>query len=183
MKVSSSLCLLFVGVFPYIAQARLGDTERQCVERYGSALPSKKQLIALPDLIPGLPHATYQYQGWNIRVVFAGGHVVAEEYQKIPPHPSGQNIKTDEQAAILEAESAGKNWDQTQVHPLQSSLPSSIIANVLLGGQHWKRGDGAYATLNPFAHRLLLYSKEGLEAARQAAAAKEQKRKEFIPKF
>ncbi|MHB1081377.1 MAG: hypothetical protein ACYC67_18420 [Prosthecobacter sp.] len=183
MKASSWLCLLIVGVFPCLAHARLGDTERRCVERYGSALPNKKQLIAKPDLIPGLPHATYHYQGWNIRVVFAGGLVVAEEYQKKLPHPSGQSIKTDERTAVLEAESAGNTWNQTLTHPLQSSLPSSIIANALMGGQHWMRSDGAYATLTPMALNLVLYSKEGLEAARQAAAAKEQKRKDSVPKF
>ena len=183
MKASSCLCLLIVGVFPCLSQARLGDTERQCVERYGSALPPKKQLIVQPDLIPGLPHATYHYQGWNIRIVFAGGHVVAQEYQKKPPHPSGQSIKTDERAAVLASESAGNTWNQTLIHPLQSSLPASIIANAWMGGQYWMRSDGAYATLTPMAYSLVLYSKEGLEAARQAAAAKEQNRKESIPKF
>ena len=183
MKASSCLCLLFVSVFPGLSQARLGDTERRCVERYGSAIPPKKQPMAQPDLIPGLPHATYHYQGWNIRVVFAGGHVVAEEYQKKPPHPSGQSIKADERAAILEAESAGNNWVQALTHPLQSSQPSFIIANALMGGHHWMRSDGAYATLTPSTFSLVLYSKEGLEAASQAAAAKEQKRKESVPKF
>ena len=115
--------------------------------------------------------------------MFAGGHVVAEEYQKKLPHPSGQSIKVDERAAILEAESAGNRWDQTLTHPLQSSLPSFIIASALMGGQHWMRSDGAYATLTPMAFSLVLYSKEGLEAARQSAAAKEQKRKESVPKF
>jgi hypothetical protein len=59
----------------------------------------------------------------------------------------------------------------------------SIIANALLGGKHWVRGDGAYATLTPMAYSLVLYSQEGIEAARQAAAAKEQKRKASVPKF
>lgn len=172
-----------MGTFPCLSQARLGDTERQCVERYGSAQPPKKQLMTQPDLIPGLPHATYNHQGWSIRVAFAAGHVVAEEYQKNPPHPSGQSIKTDERDAVLEAESAGKTWDQTLTHPLQSSFLSSIIANALMGGQHWVRSDGAYATLTPMAFSLVLYSKEGLESASQAAAAKEQRRKKSVPKF
>lgn len=183
MKASSCLCLIIVGVFPCVSKARLGDTERQCVERYGSALPPKKQLVAQRELIPGLPHATYLYQGWNIRIVFAGGHVVAQEYQKKLPHPSGLGIKPDEQAAVLESESAGNTWAQTLTHPIQNSLPASIIANAWMGGQHWSRSDGAYATLTPMAYSLVLYSKEDLEAARQAAAAKEQKRKESVPKF
>lgn len=183
MKAFSYLCLFIVGIFPYLAQARLGDTERQCVERYGSALPPKKQPMAQQDLIPGLSHATYHFQGWKIRIVFVAGHVVAQEYQKKLPHPSGHGINTDERAAVLAAESAGNTWDQALTHPLQSSLLSSIIAPALLGGQHWMRSDGAYATLTPMAFSLVLYSKEGLEAARQAAAAKEQKRKESVPKF
>jgi hypothetical protein len=183
MTMCSRFCLLAVCLLPCLAHARLGDTERQCVERYGSAIPPKKYAAVQRELISGLPHATYHYQGWNIRVVFAGGRVVAQEYQKKPPHPSGKDIKADEHAAILEGETAGLQWTKSLTHPLQASSLSFIIANAVMGGQHWTRSDGAYATLTPMAYSMVFYSKEGLEVVQQAAAAKEQRRKEAVPKF
>jgi len=183
MKIGFYICLVVANLLPCATHARLGDTERQCVERYGSAVPPKKFATASPELIPGLLHSTYHHQGWDIRVVFAGGRVVAQEYQKKLAHPSGKDIKADEQTAIFEAETAGTAWTPSMTHPLQTARLSSIVANALLGGKHWARDDGAYATLTPFAYSLVFYSKEGLHAAQQAAAAKEQRRKDSVPKF
>lgn len=176
-------CFFVACLTPCLANARLGDTERQCIERYGSAIRPNQPALTQRDLIPGLPHAIYHYQGWNIRVAFAGGRVVVEEYQKKLPHPTGLKITTDEHVAILESEAAGFQWIKSLNHPLQSLALSTIIFNAMMGGQHWVRDDGAYATLVPTAYNMVLYSKAGIEAAHHATATKEQQHKQLVPKF
>ena len=52
--------------------ARLGETEVQSQARYGQA---REDLTSATDkpLLPGSVEKCYEYQGWRVRVAFAGG--------------------------------------------------------------------------------------------------------------
>ncbi|MCB1277025.1 hypothetical protein [Prosthecobacter sp.] len=177
-------CLIaWMGFLPSWGHARLDDTERRCVERYGSAERPKQRVIMPEPLVSGATESTYHFQGWALRVAFLDGKVVAQEYQKELPHPSGKTIKAEELQAILEAEQSGGAWERSATHPLKADKPEMIIGTALLGGMHWKRSDGAGATLTPMAYTIVFYSREGIQAALRAEAAKEQKRRKSMPKF
>jgi hypothetical protein len=81
---TSSLAAALMGLMALNVSARLGDTERQCVERYGSALSTP--VMTLSSLMEGADRlAVYEYQGFKIRVAFMGGQVVRQSYQRIKP--------------------------------------------------------------------------------------------------
>lgn len=183
MKLISSILIAALG-FAAPLYARLGETERQCITRYGSARPGPKIAIAKPDpLVSGAREAIYEYQGWKIRAAFIGDRVVAEEYRKPYDHPNGTKILEAEIAAILGAESEGLTWGRP--HLDTSKDVYATIANVLMSpfsDAIWDRSDGAKATLR-VQSALVLESSEAIRAKASAAKQKAEGKLKRVPKF
>ena len=99
---------------PFTSHARLGDTERQCIERYGSAEPPPPFQTTVGILLPGAPQsATYRYQGYRIQVAFLNGRVVRQRYLRTEAVNGSLAISEAEIEAILKAESDGGTWKRT----------------------------------------------------------------------
>jgi len=66
------LLLLLSLILPAIAQARIGETAIQFVDRYGApkGILAGKGNDKFNPLIEGAIHYTYEYQGWKIRAAF-----------------------------------------------------------------------------------------------------------------
>lgn len=164
--------------------ARLGDTERDCVTRYGSEKQKAFGLMKPDPLVPGARHALYEHQGWQIRVAFLGGIVVAEEYQKHPSHPNGLKIIDAELEAILTAERSTAAWNSP--HLDTSKGVSTTVANALLSpmsSRIWDRTDGAKATLLPAHYHLVLETPVAIKAKAAAGMQKEVDKRKNVPKF
>lgn len=94
-----------------LSHARLGDTERQCVERYGSPDAPPKHGNGLGPFLRGSDfEATYHYQGFRITCAFLSGRVVRQRYQREKPVNGSLRLTDAEIKAILDAESAGGTW-------------------------------------------------------------------------
>src|SRR3954471_12864986 len=69
------------------AQARIGETPLQFIDRYGAPkdTPSSKILDKNSPLIEGAIHHVYEYQGWKIRAAFlqVDGPAVRMDYSKM----------------------------------------------------------------------------------------------------
>lgn len=165
--------------------ARLGDTERECFNRYSSARPLPPGRMKPEDLIEGATHLTYHFQGWQIRVAFLDGRVAAEEYRKLPTNtPSESKITDSELAAILDAEKGTHTWQR------HISAPSGLnfmrtVTDVLgtFGEKKWTRSDGAFAWLKPAGYYLCFVSREAIEDSKKKTQAAEEAKKKNVPKF
>ncbi len=108
------------------AQARLGESPDQLVQRYGQPLSEKDQKgegdkIALADVV-------FEKGGFQINVTVVDGLSVAESFKKL----NGQPITTLEVRTLLGANSEGHEWE----------APESAK-----GGKLWTRDDSATAFL------------------------------------
>src|SRR5438552_1530241 len=98
------------------AEARIGETPIQFVDRYGGPkdTPISKAMDKNSPLVEGAIHHRYEYQGWRIRAAFLEltGPAVKMEFSKVPNGPSGQ-IQDYELEAIKTANTpAGMTWKQ-----------------------------------------------------------------------
>lgn len=175
-------CHVLVMAVSSTSQARLGETERQSIVRYGSAQQPKKHAVAQKEILPGRLQTTHHYQGWVITLVYVGGNVVIQEYAKQLPHASGAQVQPDELKAILGAEANGATWKASLASPFNTPV-NQTVAGALLGEKHWTKADGSHATLTTMQRSVIFYSKEGVESMLRAIADKEEMRKRQIPKF
>jgi hypothetical protein len=92
------------------AQARIGETAIQFVDRYGAPKdpPSSKILDKNSPVVEGAIHHVYEYQGWKIRAAFLqlDGPAVRMDYSKLGPDVM---IKDYELQAIMTANTP--RWD------------------------------------------------------------------------
>lgn len=124
-----------------ISRASLGDTEAQCVAKYGSE----------SDVQDGMGYgtagdkaATFQVKtasGYlNVRVVFLQGTVGHEEISSADAsHPLSQ----ERMKALLDSESAGFEWRKGKA-VFHSDISSS---GSTYGTVNWSRSDGATAKI------------------------------------
>ena len=186
------LPLLLILVVPAVANARIGETALQFVDRYGPPKDSSstKQTDKSSPLVEGAIHHTYEYQGWKIRAAFLElqGPAVRMEFQKLSGGPTGTIIRDDELQAIASANTpAGMTW-----HRMVPGNPSStneglnkvseIIFSNALGEKVWQRSDGAILWKR-FQHIVRLELPSAGERDEQPRGAKEQKARASVPQF
>ncbi len=164
--------------------ARLGDTERECIVRYGSAVPDK-HLAILGPLLPGAQQLCFKHQGWDIRTAFAGGRVVAQEYRKDLSVLKTMVISEDEIKAILQGEIGGATW--TSAKPQRTGDLFNQIGQELLGGladgRLWSRPDGASAHIDHSCLRFTFTSTAAKSVKDAEDARKKSDQRASIPKF
>ena len=68
----ASVLFLVLGLIA-TAEARIGETSIQFVNRYGAPrdTPSSKTIDKNSPLVEGAIHHTYEYEGWRIRATFS----------------------------------------------------------------------------------------------------------------
>jgi hypothetical protein len=90
------------------ANARIGETAIQFVDRYGTSkdTPSSKIYDKNSPVLGGAIHHTYEYQGWRIRTAFLqlDGPAVRMDFQKLGPEIQ---IKDYELDTIIRANARG----------------------------------------------------------------------------
>jgi hypothetical protein len=177
--LSSVLFILIFALSVPTVNARLGETESQCNQRYGQ--PTKAR-----EIIPGCPTNEYKYHGFRIQTAFlaSGGPAIRMVFVKQP----GPFLSEDEIAAILKANAPnGMAWKEIQSEMVRKADGvSSLLTGLILsqvGAKSWVRDDGAIADvmLNRVRLTLSLLAAEQLELRGKAEA--EAKRKAAIPEF
>ena len=116
------LASLFLACVTASAQARLGESMPQLVERYGDPLPKDKDKNS-PDNM-----ATFQRNGFQIDVTLLDGISAVESFKKL----NGDPFTVEEVQTLLADNSGGRAWQAPQaVHD----------------EKQWMRDDGSMATL------------------------------------
>ena len=145
--------LLIVTVLWYllvaIADARIGETSIQFVDRYGA--PTDSSLTKISDsqspLIEGAIHHTYEYQGWKIRAAFLqlDGPAVRMDYQKIITAGVSPQIQDYELQAIMAANTPpGTSWKPKMYRqPEFAQQRTREIWRSLHRERHWRENVAA----------------------------------------
>src|SRR5436190_20923318 len=186
-----SMCRLLVSLTALLvaisANARIGETAIQFVDRYGTPkdTPSSKILDKNSPVLEGAVHHTYEYQGWRIRAAFLqlDGPAVRMDFQKFGPDVQ---IKDYELEAIMKANTpAGMTWAPMAYDNPDSpnkGLAKAVESFVGVGQKMWRRSDGVILWLRSnLIVRLELPAAREYEA--ELKAAKEKKARESVPKF
>jgi hypothetical protein len=174
-------------VITITAQARIGETAIQFVDRYGPPkdTPSSKILDKNSPILEGAIHHVYEFQGWKIRAAFLqlDGPAVRMDYSKLGPD---MMIKDYELQAIMTANTpAGMTWARMAYDNPDSpnkGLAKALEGIVAVGQKMWRRSDGAILWL-----RSNLIVRVELPAAREyeakLKAEKERKARASVPQF
>jgi hypothetical protein len=147
---------IFGALLTMPAWARLGETEDQCVSRYGAAIKTiqagekgpYKSLIFLKN-------------EYYLAVEFIDGKAGLIYFTKA----GRPDLSDNEIQVLLDANSGGQKWtksDQVSINPL------------------WTRDDGAIAQYKTLEKTLALYSKEMLAAMEQAKRDAEKRNLEAL---
>jgi len=172
------------------AEARIGETAIQFVDRYGAPkdTPASKIMDKSFPLIEGAVHHTYEYQGWKIRAAFLqlDGPAVRMDYQKIITTGVNPTIQDYELQAIMTANTlSGTSWAPMAYDNPDSpnkGLAKAMESFVAVGQKMWRRSDGAILWLRSnLLVRLELPAAREYEA--QLKAAKGKKARESVPQF
>jgi hypothetical protein len=171
-----------------VADARLGETPLQCIDRYGA--PKDTSATEIHDkgspLIEGAIHHIYEYQGWKIRAAFLqlDGPAVRLDYSKRGPDLV---IKDYELQAIMKANTpAGMMWSP-MVYDNPNS-PNKGVAKALeafaVGSTQkmWRRSDGAILWLRG-SSIVRAELPEAREYEVRLKAEKEQVARASVPQF
>ena len=172
------------------AEARIGETSLQFVDRYGP--PKDTQLTKITDrtspLIEGAIHHTYEYQGWKIRAAFLrlDGPAVRMDYQKILAAGVNPQVQDYELQAITTANTpAGMSWRAMLYDNPDSpntGLAKALEGVIAAGQKMWRRSDGAILwSRSNLIVRLELPSARQYEA--ELKSAREQKARASVPSF
>ena len=132
----AAMAVFFVfGLCP--AHASLGDTEAQCIGKYGAEFDAKDGLGY--DVV-GDRAASFRFKNavgaLNRRVIFLRGLVVHEEISSSDP---SLPLSKPQMQAILESDGAGRAWHKGDAHFRTDNSGSSY------GAETWSRDDGAQA--------------------------------------
>jgi len=131
--LSALLSVLGVG----ISRASLGETEAQCVAKYGSEFDVKDGLGY--DVV-GDRAVTYHLKtasgSLNLRVVFLQGTVAHEE---ISSADQSHLLSEGQMKTLLDTESAGLKWGK------RNSIFRTDNSGTTYGTEKWSRSDGAIA--------------------------------------
>src|SRR5438477_4528524 len=140
---------LFLSVYvAALAEARIGETPIQFVDRYGAPkdTASSKILDKNSPILEGAIHHTYEYQGWKIRAAFLqlDGPAVRMDFQKFGPDVQ---IKDYELEAIMKANTPSRmTWAPMAYDNPDSpnkGLAKAMESFVAVGQKMWRRSDGA----------------------------------------
>lgn len=141
-----TITLLFALAMLSSAQARIGETVAECVQRYGK--PNAVDATGLTF--------TFEANGLHLYVTFAGGKCVAIEYVRWKPWMFGYNaaetLPEAEQNLLLEANGGGHKW----------------VSTGLFESYDRKTADGALYSSSSGRFRII--TKEAKEAAEKKAA-------------
>ena len=143
-----SLTALLVAIS---ANARIGETPIQFVDRYGAPkdTASSKIMDRSFPLLDGAVHHTYEYQGWKIRAAFLqlDGPAVRMDYQKILTTGVNPTIQDYELQTIMTANTPARmSWMPMAYDNPDSpnkGLTKAMEAVVAVGQKMWQRTDGA----------------------------------------
>lgn len=184
----SAAVIVILASSAQVADARLGETPIQCVDRYGA--PKDTQATKIYDkgspLLEGAVHHVYEYQGWKIRAAFLqlDGPAVRLDYSKRGPDLV---IKDYELQAIMKANTpAGMMWSPMVYDNANSpnrGVAKALEAFVVGSTQKmWRRSDGAILWLRGSSIvRVELPEAREYEARRKAE--KEQVARASVPQF
>jgi hypothetical protein len=130
------LALLFTfGVA--VCRANLGETEAQCITKYGPEFEVQDRLGF--DVI-GDKAASFNLHtlkgSFVMKVIFLNG---IDVFEKITNTDTSHDISEDEKQAILDSESAGLKWNK------QASAYHTDRSDITSIREDWLRGDGANA--------------------------------------
>jgi hypothetical protein len=133
LAVLALLSTLGVG----ISRASLGETEAQCVAKYGSESDVE---VGLGYDVVGDRAVTYQVKtasgSLNLRVTFLQGTVAHEEISSLDP---ARPLSEEKLKALLDSESAGLKWRKG------NSVFRTDNSGSTYGTENWSRSDGATA--------------------------------------
>ena len=168
------------------ALARLGDTQSQAYERYGTPKQTQPPKYGQP-LLEGAKELTFEYKGWRIRcslLLATDGvnYVVREEYTKLLKPNVSLQISEDERKAILEGEGGLANWAEQK----KSGNPLQLLPNPVCGliGPSWVRAaDSAVAVLTLGGSPLRMELPQAQKYEQELKAIKAQQTKAAVPKF
>ncbi|MGI9088437.1 MAG: hypothetical protein ACR2HH_11965 [Chthoniobacterales bacterium] len=182
-----ALCLTFA-----TAEARIGETSLQFVDRYGP--PKDTSLTKITDktspLIEGAIHHTYEYQGWKIRAAFLqlDGPAVRMDFQKLSGTGTSIVVQNYELQAIVTANTPpGMSWmPMLYDNPDSPNKGLAKAAEAFIGGaggqKMWQRTDGAILwSRSNLIIRLELPIARQYEA--QLKVQREEKARASVPKF
>ncbi len=165
--------VMMVVAAPVSTFARLGETEAECLNRYG------KSSTTYSPLLDGAINREYNYQGWRIRVAFINGKTVRIEYNKTEKVAGAPFIQPDEAQAILAGETGGGQWKEksNSINPIASFLDTQSRPKT------WKNTNGnvAYFTVAKLA--LVVETPEAEAFVKAYREEKERQRKASTPKF
>ena len=181
-------------VVPAIAQARIGETALQFVDRYGPPKDSQgtRNTDKSSPLVDGAIHHTYEYQGWKIRAAFLqlDGPAVRMTFQKLPAAGSSPTIQDYELQAIAAANTPhGTSWSRIELsNPKVSKLnvPGRLFLNAVsnaTGEKMWQRSDGATLWLQSMSMVVQMEIPAAREHEQQLKTAKDQKARASVPQF
>src|ERR1700722_1906897 len=120
-----------------LCRANLGETEAQCITRYGSESDAQDGLgyHQVGDRTATF-HSKFSGVTLNIRIIFLNGYVCHEAISNID---DSRGLSMDQMKAILDSERAGQDWHKGRaVYRSDRHDTAGAIA--------WKRDDGAIAT-------------------------------------
>jgi hypothetical protein len=131
------LIALFLISGTAICRATLGETEAQCLAKYGPEFDEQDNLgfDVVGDKAASF-HLKSPAGSFVLNVTFLNGTAALEKITSADP---SHDISEDQKQAILNSESAGLPWSEkaTNFHTDRS--------DVTLGSQRWLRSDGATA--------------------------------------
>ena len=132
------------------ARARLGESEEQCVLRYGPVV--ERTTSADPGL--NLPVLLFNKNGYAFTATLFHGRVGALLIQR----GDSAELSPEEIQLFLDANRAGEKWERQP-----GVMPRTV----------WLRDDGTQAAYDELHHRLLLSTKVYLQAQADAVQAEE----------
>jgi hypothetical protein len=154
--------LLLLPLLLTAGHARLGDTERELIARFGQpTFRSSDQIAAQGRMWELGPRFSFQQADWRISCVLVDGRCAAIEYGK-----AGE--WTDEQIQlVLGTNSQGTRWIETT-----KGIPKH--------NRSWKRADGATAAWTSYGGFKLVVpaydrARQVIEAKAKAAASQKPK--------
>ena len=128
------LALLFTSS-TLICRANLGETEAQCIARYGSEFEVQDNLGF--DVV-GDKAASFNLKtptgSFVMNVTFLNGIAALE---KITSADTSHDISEDQKKALLDSESAGLTWSE------KGTVYHTDRSDITTGTQRWLRSDGA----------------------------------------
>ncbi len=139
MKTSRFVAVTLLFIFSLgICRANLGETEAQCVARYGDESDVQTNLgyRQVGDKAASFTRTTPN-GALAIRVIFLNG---ASCHETISNADSSRGLSEDQMKAILDAQRAGLEWRK------RNTVYRTNGSGETAGREDWQRSDGATAT-------------------------------------